>query len=355
MERMREKSLAHRLMMRFVVCMVVLMVLAIPLLYLITTHFYAEDLADLVRNYGIENPDIDLEEDTLEGVFIQFFAIIIILFLAVLVVMKYVPQRLWRPFRDTLWKARDFRVESGNIPPLPQSGTKEFDELNATLTSIMTESVRSYNVQKEFTENASHELQTPIAIVQGKLDNLLQDEALTERQSAEIQQIYQEIRYMSRLSRNLLLLSKIDNNQFRSFTSVNLCAKIQALLPNWESLASGLTIHTDLQDPNLTIDCNETLLEILLNNLVVNAVRHNKPDGFILISVADGHLVIANSSDEPPLDAGHIFSRFYRVTSNQKGNGLGLAIVQSICRYHHWQITYRHEGDNHVFDLFFLA
>lgn len=361
MERMKpqttETPLATRLMTRFVVCMVALTVLAIPVLYFITTRYYAEDLADIITAYGIKNPDVDLEEDTMIGLFIQFFSIIAILFIAVLVVMRYVPQRLWRPFHDTLEAVKGFKVESGVVPKLKQSGTKEFDELNSTLTAIMANSVESYKVQKEFTENASHELQTPLAIVEGKLDNLIQDTDMTERQAAEIQQIYQEIRHMSRLSRNLLLLSKIENNQYGKMSHVNLCDEITSLLPNLESLAGGIAIRTDFKDKSLAVDCNETLLESVVNNLVVNAVRHNissasGSDAFIGITVGDNRLVVANSSDEPALDGGRVFSRFYR-TKHQKGNGLGLAIVKSICDYHHWRVSYRYDNGVHMFAIDF--
>lgn len=350
---MKEQTLTSRLMMHFVVCMVILIILAIPLLYFITTQFYAEDLADLVKDYGIKNPDIDLDEDTLEGLFIQFFSIIAILFIAVLVVMKYVPQRLWRPFHDTLDKIKGFKVEDGKVPTLSKSGTKEFDELNDTLTKIMSDSVKSYQVQKEFTENASHELQTPIAIVQGKLDNLMQDESLTEHQADEIQQIYQELRHMSRLSRNLLLLSKIENNQYHNFHKVNLCDKITSLLPNLEGIAGDITINSVFVNPELTIDCNDALLESMLNNLVVNAVRHNKQGGSINIRVDGNRLTISNPSDEPALDESTIFSRFYRIKSNQKGNGLGLAIVKSICDFHHWKIHYNYSDGSHEFTVTF--
>ncbi len=350
---MKERTLASRLMMRFVACMVALTVLAIPVLYYITTRYYAEDLADLVRDYGIQNPDIDLEADTIEGLFIQFFSIIVILFIAVLVVMRYVPHRLWRPFRDILSTAKEFRVETGNVPHLRHTGTREFDELGDTLTSIMNDSVRSYQVQKEFTENASHELQTPIAIIQGRLDNLMQDESLTPTQAEAIQQIYQELRHMSRLSRNLLLLSKIENNQYNAHAMVNVCDKIRSILPSLESLAADITIKTRFEDTTLTVDCNETLLESMINNLVVNAVRHNTPKGVIYIEVKGKGLTIANPSDEPPLDAARIFSRFYRTKHNQKGNGLGLAIVKSICDYHHWRINYTYADGQHQFHVEF--
>lgn len=353
MDGMRERALAERLMVRFVACMVTLLVLSIPLLYYITTQYYVEDLASLVNEYAIENPDIDLEADTIEGLFIQFFSVIFILLVAVLVVMRYVPHRLWMPFRETLEKVKGFRVEACSVPALPHSGTREFDELNATLTSIMGESVKSYRVQKEFTENVSHELQTPLAIVQGKLDNLLQDKDITRHQAEELLHIYQEIRHMSRLSRNLLLLSKIENNQYHDLKRVNLCDAVVALLPRLESLVGGLSVTTHLGDGRLTLLCNETLFESMLSNLVVNAVRHNNPGGMIKISVEGRSLVVANTSDEPPLDGSRVFSRFYRAKNSQKGNGLGLAIVKSICDFHHWRVRYSYQGGWHQFTIAF--
>lgn len=149
---MKERSLTSKLMRRFVLFMVVLTIMAIPVLYYITTAYYAEDLTDLVENYGIKNPDIDLEEDTLMGLFIQFMSIIVILFAAVLLVMRYVPQRLWAPFNDTLAKIKGFRVEKGNVPALKKSGTREFDELNATLEIIMSNSVNSYRFRRVYRE-----------------------------------------------------------------------------------------------------------------------------------------------------------------------------------------------------------
>lgn len=329
MERMKETTLTRRLMTRFVICMAILMVLAIPLLYLITTNYYVEDLAELVRQYEITNPDIDLERDTIEGLLIQFFAIIAIILIAVLVIMRYVPQRLWRPFNYTLREIKTFKVESGQVPQLSHSGTKEFDELNDTLTELMTASVRSYKVQKEFTENASHELQTPIAVVQSKLDNLLQDSELTERQNREIQQIYQELCRMSRLSRNLLLLSKIENNQYAAMTNIDLCDKIRAVIPQMETLAPGMDVVIELSDTSLTLHCNEPLLESMITNLAVNAIRHNSPItyktgqrvSFVKIIVNDDRLTVANTSTDPALDQNHVFSRFYR-TKSQKATAL---------------------------------
>lgn len=353
---MKERTLAHKLMTRLAICLIAMLVLSIPLLYYITVRYYAEDLIELVSKYGIHDPQIDLEEDTFTGLLIQLSSIVIVITLSVLIIMRWVPQRLWRPFRRTLHEVSTFKVESGVVPQLPTTDITEFRQLNDTLTRIMADSVRSYKVQKEFTENASHELQTPLAIAQVKLDNLMQDETLTERQASEIQQVYNELRHMSQLSRNLLLLSKIENNQFKEKTSVVVAEEIDELLPQLETIAGDIRIelHDDSHNAdshNAAIACNHVLLGSMLTNLVVNAVRHNKPNGIIRIHLTDNGLTIANTSAEPPLDPAHIFSRFYRSPHNQKGNGLGLAIVKSICDYHQWTITYHHTQSMHQFTV----
>lgn len=348
-----ERTLTRQLMTRLALGLLIILMLATPILYFLTTHYYAEDLIDIVESYGIKHPDIDLSEDVMAGIFIQFFVILGGLLVVILIVMQLVPRRLWRPFRDTLEKIRTFKVEKGVVSLPETTGVCEFSQLNQVLNAIMQDSVRSYRVQKEFTENASHELQTPLAVLQNKLDNLLQDEHLTKHQATEMQEMYQEVRHMSNLSRSLLLLSKIENNQFSRSDRINLCAKLEKLLPRLESLAGSLIITTLFTQPELQVSCNEALLESLITNLVVNAVRHNCQEGRIIIKVEKGTLTIANTSDEQPLDATHIFSRFYRTKENQKGNGLGLAIVKSVCDYHKWQISYHYQEGIHSFNVSF--
>lgn len=235
-----ERSLTRQMMTRLVAGFLIILVLATPLLYYLTTRFYAEDLLEVVQHYGIPNPDIDLERDVMAGVFIQFFIILGGMLAVIFLVTQFVPRRLWYPFHQTLNSIKNFKVEEGVLRLSESTGVREFSQLNATLNLIMQASVRSYQVQKEFTENASHELQTPLAIVQNKIDNLLQDEHLTEHQAREMQEMYQELRNMSNLSRSLLLLSKIENSQFRLVDKVNLCEKINDIMPRLERLQGTL-------------------------------------------------------------------------------------------------------------------
>lgn len=349
----KSKSFLSLLMTRFAISVVALVVLATPLFYYVTVRYYAEDLADLVSHYGIVHPDIDLEQDTVTGLLIQQGGIILLLLVAVLIVMKFVPQRLWAPFRGTLEAMRDFQVEKGIVPELPKTNVSEFEELNATLRSLMTNSIKSYQVQKEFTENASHELQTPLAIALGIIDNLLQDSQLTEHQAQSLQSIAIQLRYMSRLDRNLLTLSRLENSQFSTGDVIWLNREVERMLPGMEAMAGETRLDVSLLDTDRQLRCNQTLFDSVLGNLVVNAIRHNKGQSPVTLTLLPDRLRVTNVSDEGALDADHIFQRFYRSKTSQRGVGLGLAIVKSICDYHHWRIEYTYEEGRHVFTVYF--
>ncbi len=346
---MKRVRLINQLVSKFSIYMVGLLLLATPVLYLIITNYYSEDLIDLAQAAHIPQSQLDLERDTIIGLGFQILAMILILALSIFLILRLLPAKVWRPFYESLDKIGRFKVEDGNVPTFGETQIQEFAELNGTLHRILSQSVRSYQVQKQFTENASHELQTPLAIVQGKLDLLLQDQDLKEEQAILMQDIYHEVSQMSKLNRNLLLLAKIENAQFKLSHRINLVAKLEELLPSLAVLVNGIDIQTEFANRQLTVYCNEVLLESLIRNLIVNAVRHNLPHGTIMISVQADTLTVANSSDGKPLDEGRLFQRFYKQTGEKGGNGLGLAIVKSICDYHHWPISYTHQDGFHRF------
>ena len=252
-------------------------------------------------------------------------------------------------YEEFLKQIEDFSLESGVIPPLADSNIKEFTRLNHALNRLMENSVKSYKTQKEFTENASHELQTPLAIFQSKLDILLQQPDLTESQAEMIQGLYQVSNRLARLNRNLLLLARIDNKQYNQMDSIDLVITLKELSPFLESLTEGITLHQSFQHPFFIVKGNKILLESLINNLVVNAVRHNTPGGDISITLQDNRFIISNTSEEGALDPRLLFNRFYRPSEKIKGNGLGLAIVKAICDYHGWQIGYQYQNNRHYF------
>ena len=287
-----------------------------------------------------------VEEDIMAGIMLQYLLISALLATGTVVTMRLVAKKLWKPFDQTLESIESFRLENTRIPELPESDVKEFEKLNKALNALMRKNLDSYRAQKEFTENASHELQTPLAIFQAKLELLLQQPGLTGKQAEIIQELFQMTSRLSRLNRNLLLLAKIDNDQFDSKERIRLDTFIDGLLPALESISGHRRIESVYHKEPVWVDANRILLESLLNNLIVNAVRHSNADGTITISIGEGSMSICNTSDEPALQTEHIFNRFYRTTQNKGGNGLGLAIVKAICDYHGWSIGYHFKEGN---------
>lgn len=292
---MKKKSLMYKSLTQFIVCVAILLLLATPLFYWLTKSFYAEDIIDIIEavQQGKPVPALDLEEDILHGIMIQFALIVTVLGVAIVLTMRFISGRLWQPFDKTLEAIEHFKLENGVCPQLAESDTKEFVRLNIALQRLMTDSLHSYRLQKEFTENASHELQTPLAVFQSKLDLLLQQPELTERQAAIIQDLYQMNSRLSRLNRNLLLLAKMENNQFSRTESVDVITVIKDLQPYLESLSGGLILKQNFSTASLPIKANRSLLESMVNNLVVNAVRHNKTSGEITVFLSDNRLMVS--------------------------------------------------------------
>ena len=349
------KSLLHKTMFQLAIYIIVIMLLVTPLFYLLTKHYYAEDMIDIIEaaQQNLPLPELDLEEDIMQGVMIQFALISCVLGGAIILVTRFISKRLWEPYEKTLQQLEEFRLENGIIPPLAKSDIKEFTRLNLALNRLMENSLKSYQTQKEFTENASHELQTPLAVFQSKLDLLLQQPDLTEQQADIVQSLYEATNRLSRLNRNLLLLARIDNNQYKHVVRLDAVKILKDILPTMERLVEGITIHANLSSTPILVQANHSLLESLINNLIVNAIRHNTTSGEIFISMRERQLDVANTSTEGPLDEHLLFNRFYRPSEKVKGNGLGLAIAKAICEYHGWQIHYTYKEGLHLFTVHF--
>ena len=247
---MKKWSLSRKMLTQFVVCMAVLLLLATPLFYFLTKHYYAEDMIDIVEAVGQGKPipPLDLEQDIMQGVMIQFGVIVFVLAVSTVLTVRFISRRLWKPFDETLRRIESFRLEDGVLPVLADSDVAEFIRLNHALQTLMQNSLASYRTQKEFTENASHELQTPLAVFQSKLDLLLQQPGLTRQQAELMQGLYETSNRLARLNRNLLLLAKIDNHQYGQMEEINLGDFLDELLPSLEILSGSIVLHKDFRN-----------------------------------------------------------------------------------------------------------
>ena len=346
------KSLLNKNLLQFIGCLLILLVLATPLFYFLTKNYYAEEIIELIDNVKKGNmiSSSDLGEDILTGLMLQFILIFTVISLSLLLVMRFLTRKLWKPFDETLNKIEQFNLDSSDIPHFVKSDIIEFARLNNSVEKFMRKNKEKYISQKEFTENASHELQTPIAIINSKLELLLQED-LNQQQTHIISDMYQISTRMSHLNKNLLLLAKIENSQFQSFENINLNLFIQQKL----SVYSGLhnNIIPFINNFQVIINANRILLESLFDNLIVNAIRNTPQNGSIRITLEKDTLLIENNSCGTMLDQKKIFQRFCHSSENKKGNGLGLAIVKAICDYHGWIIKYAFNNNNHTFIINF--
>ncbi|MEA4916888.1 HAMP domain-containing sensor histidine kinase [Proteiniphilum sp.] len=285
----------------------------------------------------------------------QYGILFAILLISLSIVYIIVSRRMWKPFYHTLQKMEQFNLASGKEPEFGSTDVKEFVNLNEQLSKLIRENLKIYRQQKEFVENASHELQTPLSVFQSQIDMLLQQPDLTETETNIIQSLYSSSSRMARLNKNLLLLAKIDNEQFQQRETVDLAAVLfEQLAPLKERADSeGIVLVVEEINP-LIISANLILLESLINNLIVNAIRHNVKDvGIIIIILKDNVLSVSNTGQFEPLNPDKIFRRFSRTSEEKKGNGLGLSIVRQICLLHQWKIRYEYRGNKHCFSVVF--
>ncbi len=292
-------------------------------------------------------------EETQETI---FFISITTVFLFVLIVggLLFLNRRLsksvWKPFRETLDQLKTFSLNNQTKIEFSKTDVSEFDELNQSLTKLIEHNVSVYKTQKEFTENASHELQTPLAILKNKLDILLQNQDLTEKQYQIAEEMNRALSRSSRINKNLLLLAKIDNKQFDSKTfhlDEVLNQSLEILQEHFEQ--KNISVNTEISD-NVKVNGNIGLTEVLINNLIINAIRHTSINGSILIRLSQSEFEVSNSGTGK-LNGDLLFKRFSRFSKDNNGSGLGLAIVQEICKSQNWTINYRFENNNHIFSV----
>lgn len=291
-------------------------------------------------------------EETEETV--AYIAMVTLLFFLILIVGFWILNRrlskkIWQPFQDTLQKLKSFQLNSQKQIDFQETDTIEFAELNITLDKLLQHSIATYKNQKEFTENASHELQTPLAILKNKLDILLQSDDLTERQYHIAEEMNKALIRSSRINKNLLLLAKIENSQFDNSELVGFDTLVVQSMDGLQEhfKEKNISIGSDIER-DVEVKGNSSLTEVLINNLIINAIRHTSPGGAIRVALSKSGFEVRNSGGQA-LHLDLLFKRFSRMSADNSGSGLGLSIVQEICKLHGWQVTYSFENGEHIF------
>jgi signal transduction histidine kinase len=293
-------------------------------------------------------------EDLIKTIIWIYLGILFTLLLVIFFITRFISNRLWHPFYDTLQKIEQFNIEQHVLPKLNDTNVKEFEQLNACLEKLIQGNLQSYVSQKSFTENAAHELQTPLAIFQSKLDLLLQDASLTQPQAYIVQSLYEATSRLTRINKNLLLLAKIENNQFAETATFTINELVNDAIPYFtEQATSKHLIIEKNAEAILGIHANRGLIEIMVNNLLLNAVRHNIENGKILVGIHENLFIIANTGINQSLDASILFKRFGKGSADVRSSGLGLAIVKEICDRYSWRVSYLFKDGLHHLSIGF--
>ncbi|PKK37484.1 two-component sensor histidine kinase [Siphonobacter sp. SORGH_AS_0500] len=260
--------------------------------------------------------------------------------------------RIWQPFYDTLSRIKHFDLTQKQKLQLAQPEIIEFNELNEVLQKMSDKILHDYLNLKEFTENASHELQTPLALINAKVEQLIQAEQLTENQTHWIQTIYEASLRMSRLNQGLLLLAKIENRQFVNQQTIDLSEELTEKLADMEEMVQykKIQLSVTIESPFMVV-LPPVLAESLITNLVSNALRHNVAGGEIRLHSSSDRLCLSNTGHVLLHAPNELFSRFKKEGSSSESLGLGLAIVKEICDNYGLQIQYTEVNGLHTFCL----
>ncbi len=291
--------------------------------------------------------------DLLNTLIYEYGLLVLIFFISLVLIQKLLAKKLWSPFYHTLNQIENYNLEKGNIPVFKPPKTLEFQRLNDNLQHLIENNLNVYRQQRVFIDNASHELQTPLAVFRSQLDLLLQDTDLTQKQMHIVQSLYNVSSRFNRLNKNLLLLAKIENNQFQQVEHLNLSEIVRSQWHFFEELALENNLHMSQQiEAIIHVNGSYTLIESLFSNLFSNAIKYCQPGGSIHLELNNTGFQLSNSGTIA-LDGENVFLRFNRATEEKNGTGLGLSIVKEICKLHHWMIVYHHETDRHYFTVYF--
>jgi len=288
-------------------------------------------------------------DDLLELMMLITPGMILLLLGTLLIANRLLLRRLWRPFYETLDGIRRFNLSSRQPLPVRPTDTEEFRDLNGVVQQMTVKILKDYEMLKNFTDNASHEMQTPLAIINSKLDLLIQDTDLGQHHQS-VQAMYDAIGRLRQLNQSLLLLMKIENNQFGHTGPVDLSALVDQKLAQLEDPLKNkaITVKTDLHP--LLLPINDYLADILLNNLLLNAIRHNQYGGRLEVRLDNRGLRVSNTGPGLGFDPGTIFNRFTK-GAQSAGSGLGLAIVKQICDTYGFSVTYSYQDGMHSFHV----
>jgi signal transduction histidine kinase len=293
------------------------------------------------------------EDDLIEDLLYSLLWLYVGLVATLLLLNNLLMKRIWRPFYNLVRHLRTFKLEDATPMPPQKTSIEEFQVLSQTVDKLLQKNVATYQSQKSFIENAAHELQTPLAISLNKLELLAETPPWQENQLQQIGAVIENLERLTRLNKSLLLLSKIENQQFVQEEAVALPEVVKKAAEDFEDQLAYKSIMLQTQlTPGVTVHMNPDLAAILVMNLLKNAIVHNYQGGTIHLDLTPQALTLKNTGQAEPLESAKIFTRFYKDGNSTASTGLGLAIVQAICDHYGFQLQYTFQ-QGHQFTVSF--
>lgn len=293
-----------------------------------------------------------LEEDNLIGTVLLSLVLVVLLFILFSSVTDlFFARKISRPFNKILASIRSYDIERPSTVELKHYDIDEFQELNQILQGMMSKINRDYTNMKEFLENTSHELQTPLSIIQMKLETLLQADITDEETLKNLHSISQAVNRMIRFNRSLLFLAKINNDQYAETQTIDLNQSIHQFLDLYQELLDVRQIRLEISETShFTAKMHPLLAEHLTQNLLTNAVKHNIEGGDIHLSLSADCIEISNTFTGQ-LPEGNLFERYRFIPNKVESSGLGLTIIKNICDKSKLSISYRVEQQRFILSI----
>ncbi len=294
------------------------------------------------------------KEDLIISIVLLFAFVVIILLIGLFIITKKISIKLWKPFYDILRQIEQFEIDKNSNLKFEVSYIEEFNRLNFSIKKLIDKNILIYKCQREFIENAAHELQTPIAIFKGKIENILQRKDLNQEQFQLIDDLNITTSRLVKLNKNLLVLSKIESNSYPEKQQVTISEIINNQIAFFSEQAKSKDIEINVNNhQEVVVTVNPFLVEILLNNLFINTINHNVQGGQINVFISPKGILFSNTGVLLPLKTEKMFERFSKSNPSSNGNGLGLSIIKKIVDANNWSIEYSFKDKLHNFEVIF--
>lgn len=306
------------------------------------------------QHYRISYFNLLVETDDITETVLFTMVVVFLLQLAFIVFfLRRISNKVFRPFQNSLNQINNFSFAQDEPFVFEKSKVKEFDQLNEFLMRMSKKLLKDYRQIKEFSENISHEIQTPTSVVRGKLEHLM-NEDITEKQAELIHSAYQNNERIQRIVRSLGLLAKLENNEFDTPSSINLADLLESYIESAEELinVSGLSLEKNI-DTTVQAVIHPFIAEVMIQNLISNAVKHNQKDGWIKIQLTHDFLLVENYGLPLKKNPEELMQRFKKESDKSESIGLGLAIVDQICKSYGMVFNYSSAGTIHSAKIFF--